>query len=91
MTSDSSAVRRSASCWQSVMSLDRVANGRWSNVVAVTGEAGAAARRDSVSEASSTASRAARSTIFAGVCAPYGESNVWAPIATALFRRLDGL
>lgn len=63
-----------------------VANGR-SAVVSVTGEAGAGKTR-LVSEAlDSFPSRAV--TIFSGVCAPYGETNVWAPVATALFRRLE--
>ena len=63
-----------------------VANGR-SAIVSVTGEAGSGKTR-LVSEAlDAFPSRAV--TIFSGVCAPYGESNVWAPIATALFQRLD--
>jgi class 3 adenylate cyclase/tetratricopeptide (TPR) repeat protein len=63
-----------------------VANGR-SAIVSVTGEAGAGKTR-LVSEAlDAFPSRAV--TIFSGACAPYGESNVWAPIATALFRRLE--
>lgn len=63
-----------------------VANGR-SAVVSVTGEAGAGKTR-LVSEAlDSFPSRAV--TIFSGACAPYGETNVWAPVATALFRRLE--
>ncbi len=63
-----------------------VANGR-SAVVSVTGEAGAGKTR-LVSEAlDEFPSRAV--SVFSGVCAPYGESNVWSPIATALFRRLD--
>jgi len=63
-----------------------VANGRGA-VVSVTGDAGAGKTR-LISEAlDSFPSRAV--TIFSGVCAPYGETNVWAPVATALFRRLD--
>ncbi|HSP30153.1 MAG TPA: AAA family ATPase, partial [Ilumatobacteraceae bacterium] len=63
-----------------------VANGR-SAIVSVTGEAGAGKTR-LVSEAlDSFPSRAV--TIFSGACAPYGETNVWAPVATALFRRLE--
>jgi len=63
-----------------------VANGR-SAVVSVTGVAGAGKTR-LISEAlDSFPSRGV--TIFSGVCAPYGETNVWAPVATALFRRLD--
>ena len=68
----------------SVMAM--VANGR-SAIVSVTGEAGSGKTR-LVSEAlDSFPSRAV--TIFSGACAPYGETNVWAPIATALFRRLE--
>ncbi len=63
-----------------------VANGR-SAIVSVTGEAGAGKTR-LVSEAlDAFPSRAV--TIFSGACAPYGETNVWAPVATALFRRLE--
>ena len=63
-----------------------VADGR-SAVVSVTGEAGAGKTR-LISEAlDSFPSRGV--TIFSGVCAPYGETNVWSPVATALFRRLD--
>ena len=63
-----------------------VANGQ-SAIVSVIGEAGAGKTR-LVSEAlDSFPSRAV--TIFSGVCAPYGETNVWAPIATALFHRLE--
>ena len=68
----------------SVMAM--VANGQ-SAIVSVTGEAGSGKTR-LVSEAlDSFPSRAV--TIFSGACAPYGETNVWAPIATALFRRLE--
>ena len=68
----------------SVMAM--VANGR-SAIVSVTGEAGSGKTR-LVSEAlDSFPSRAV--TIFSGACAPYGETNVWSPIATALFRRLE--
>ncbi len=63
-----------------------VANGR-SAVVSVTGEAGAGKTR-LISEAlDAFPSRSV--TLYSGVCAPYGESNVWSPIATALFRRLE--
>ncbi len=68
----------------SVMAM--VAGGR-SAVVSVSGEAGCGKTR-LVSEA--LADFPSRNvTVFAGVCAPYGENNVWSPIATALFRRLD--
>ena len=68
----------------SVMTM--VAGGR-SAVVSVSGEAGSGKTR-LVSEAlEDFPSR--NVTLFAGVCAPYGENNVWSPIATALFRRLD--
>jgi class 3 adenylate cyclase/tetratricopeptide (TPR) repeat protein len=68
----------------SVMTM--VAGGR-SAVVSVSGEAGSGKTR-LVSEAlEDFPSR--NVTVFSGVCAPYGENNVWSPIATALFRRLD--
>jgi class 3 adenylate cyclase/tetratricopeptide (TPR) repeat protein len=69
---------------QSVMTM--VANGR-SAVVSVTGEAGAGKTRLVNEMLDDFPSREV--TIFAGVCAPYGESNVWTPISSALFRRLD--
>jgi class 3 adenylate cyclase/tetratricopeptide (TPR) repeat protein len=68
----------------SIMAL--VANGR-SAIVALTGEAGAGKTRLVAEALDSFPSRAV--TVFSGVCAPFGETNVWAPIATALFRRLD--
>jgi class 3 adenylate cyclase/tetratricopeptide (TPR) repeat protein len=63
-----------------------VANGR-SAIVSVTGEAGAGKTRLVAEALDAFPSRTV--TIFSGVCAPYGETNVWAPVATALFRRLD--
>jgi class 3 adenylate cyclase/tetratricopeptide (TPR) repeat protein len=63
-----------------------VANGR-SAIVSVTGEAGAGKTRLVAEALDAFPSRAV--TIFSGACAPYGETNVWAPIATALFRRLE--
>jgi class 3 adenylate cyclase/tetratricopeptide (TPR) repeat protein len=63
-----------------------VANGR-SAVVAVTGEAGAGKTRLVAEALDSFPSRGV--TVFTGACAPYGETNVWSPIATALFRRLE--
>ncbi len=63
-----------------------VANGR-SAIVSVTGEAGAGKTRLVAEALDAFPSRAV--AIFSGSCAPYGETNVWAPIATALFRRLD--
>ena len=63
-----------------------VAGGR-SAVVAVSGEAGSGKTR-LISEAlEDFPSRSV--TVYAGVCAPYGENNVWSPIATALYRRID--
>lgn len=68
----------------SVMSM--VAGGR-SAVVAVSGEAGSGKSR-LVSEAlDAFPSRTAG--IFSGICAPYGETNVWSPIASALLEKLD--
>ncbi len=63
-----------------------VANGR-SAIVAVAGEAGAGKTRLVAEALDSFPSRSV--TVFSGACAPYGETNVWAPIATALFRRLE--
>ena len=67
----------------SIMSM--VASGR-SAVVSVSGEAGSGKTR-LVNEAL-TAFPSRTVEIFAGVCAPFGETNVWAPIAAPLFRRL---
>ena len=63
-----------------------VANGR-SAIVAVSGEAGSGKTRLVAHALASFPSR--QLSVYAGVCAPFGESNVWSPIATALFRRLD--
>jgi class 3 adenylate cyclase/tetratricopeptide (TPR) repeat protein len=63
-----------------------VANGR-SAIVSVTGEAGAGKTRLVAEALEAFPSRGV--TIYSGACAPYGETNVWAPIATALFRRLE--
>lgn len=63
-----------------------VAGGR-SAVVAVSGEAGSGKTRLVNKALEDFPSRSV--TIYAGVCAPYGENNVWSPIATALYRRLD--
>lgn len=63
-----------------------VANGR-SAVVSVTGEAGSGKTRLVAEALDAFPSR--NVTIFSGACAPYGETNVWSPIATALLRRLD--
>lgn len=67
----------------SVMSM--VASGR-SAVVAVSGEAGSGKTRLVGEALDAFPSRSV--TIFAGICAPYGETNVWSPIASALLRRL---
>ncbi len=69
---------------QSVMTM--VANGR-SATVSVTGEAGAGKTRLVNEALGDFPSRTA--AVFSGICAPYGETNVWAPIASAMFRRLD--
>ncbi len=58
-----------------------------SAVVAVTGEAGAGKTR-LVAEALEDFP-GPDGVVFAGACAPYGENNVWSPITSALFRRLD--
>jgi class 3 adenylate cyclase/tetratricopeptide (TPR) repeat protein len=68
----------------SVMSM--VANGR-SAVVAVTGEAGSGKTRLIGEMLQAFPSRSV--VVFAGICAPYGENNVWAPIASALFRKMN--
>jgi class 3 adenylate cyclase len=83
---DGPFVGRSAQ-WELLASImAMVANGR-SAIVSVTGEAGAGKTR-LVSEALD-AFPSREVTIFSGACAPYGETNVWAPVATALFRRLE--
>jgi len=69
---------------QSVMTM--VANGR-SATVSVTGEAGAGKTRLVNEMLDDFPSREVLS--YWGVCAPYGEINVWAPMAMALFRPLD--
>ncbi|MEM8618580.1 MAG: adenylate/guanylate cyclase domain-containing protein [Actinomycetota bacterium] len=63
-----------------------VANGR-SAIVAVSGEAGSGKSRLVTEALASFPSR--QVVVFAGVCAPFGDTNVWSPIASALFRRLD--
>jgi len=67
----------------SVMAM--VAGGR-SAVVSVSGEAGSGKTRLVAEALQEFPSRSV--TVFSGECAPYGETNVWSPIATALFRRL---
>ncbi len=69
---------------ESVMTM--VANGR-SAIVSVSGEAGAG--KTLLVDRMLLAFPHPRVTIFAGTCAPYGEDNVWAPVAAALFGRLD--
>ena len=61
--------------------------GGHSAVVAVTGEAGAGKTRLVAEALNDFPSR--NVTVYAGVCAPYGETNVWSPIATALISRMD--
>jgi class 3 adenylate cyclase/tetratricopeptide (TPR) repeat protein len=68
----------------SVMSM--VADGR-SAIVSVSGEAGAG--KSLLVDRMLREFPDPRVTIFAGVCVPYGEDNVWAPVAAALFGRLD--
>jgi class 3 adenylate cyclase/tetratricopeptide (TPR) repeat protein len=63
-----------------------VSSGR-SAVVAVTGEAGAGKTRlvaDALEDFPG-----ADGVVFAGRCAPYGETNVWSPITSALFQRME--
>lgn len=67
----------------SIMSM--VAGGR-SAIVSVSGEAGIGKSRLVTEALGAFPSRDV--TIFPGICAPYGESNVWSPIATALLSRL---
>ncbi len=65
----------------SVMGLVVDGNGA---VVSVSGEAGSGKTRLVNEALARFPSRHA--VVFSGVCAPYGETNVWAPIANALFR-----
>jgi class 3 adenylate cyclase/tetratricopeptide (TPR) repeat protein len=67
--------------FSSVMGL--VVDGQ-SAIVSVSGEAGSGKTR-LVNEALRHFPHR-NFVVFAGVCAPYGEVNVWAPIATAIFR-----
>jgi class 3 adenylate cyclase/tetratricopeptide (TPR) repeat protein len=68
----------------SVMGL--VAGGRGA-VVSVTGDAGSGKTRLVNEALSQFPSRDV--VVFSGVCAPYGETNVWAPIATALLKVME--
>ena len=65
--------------------LTRVANGQ-SAVVAVSGEAGSGKTRLVGEALAKFPSR--NVVVLSGVCAPYGESNVWAPITVPLFHHL---
>jgi class 3 adenylate cyclase len=67
--------------FNSVMSLVADGNGA---IVSVSGEAGSGKTR-LVNEALARFP-SGHVVVFSGVCAPYGETNVWAPIATALFK-----
>lgn len=53
-------------------------------VISVSGEAGSGKSRLVNEALARFPSR--QVVVFSGVCAPYGETNVWAPIANALFR-----
>lgn len=55
-------------------------------VISVSGEAGSGKTRLVNEALARFPSR--RVVMFSGVCAPYGETNVWAPIATALFKMM---
>ena len=68
----------------SIMSL--VSGGRGA-VVSVVGEAGSGKTR--FVDAMIERFPASDVIVYSGACAPYGETNVWAPIAGALFRALD--
>lgn len=65
----------------SVMGLVSAGNGA---VVSVSGEAGSGKTRLVNEALARFPSRHA--VVFSGACAPYGETNVWAPIANALFK-----
>lgn len=68
---------------RSLMSM--VAGGQ-SAVVSVSGEPGVGKTRLVNEALREFPSR--HVVVFTGACAPYGESNVWSPIASALFRRM---
>jgi len=55
-------------------------------VIAVSGEAGSGKTR-LVEEA--IARFPGNAVVFSGVCAPFGETNVWAPVADAMYRLMD--
>lgn len=67
--------------FSSVMGLVADGNGA---IVSVSGEAGSGKTRLVNEALARFPSR--RAVIFAGACAPYGETNAWAPIAGALFK-----
>jgi class 3 adenylate cyclase/tetratricopeptide (TPR) repeat protein len=75
---------RQRELFQSVMSLVADGNGA---VVTVSGEAGSGKTRLVNESLARFPSREV--VVFSGVCAPYGENNVWAPIANALFKLMS--
>ncbi|WP_420451144.1 ATP-binding protein [Ilumatobacter sp.] len=70
---------RQSELFDSVTNL--VVNGEGA-VVAVSGEAGSGKTR--LVEEALSRFPSPRVVVFSGTCAPYGETNVWAPMATAL-------
>ena len=82
---DTPFVGRAAQRRDLVAAIDRAAAGE-SAVVAVVGEAGSGKTRliaevlDSIPD---------DTMVLAGTCAPFGETNPWTPIATAMFGQID--
>ncbi len=68
-----------------VTAIERAAAGE-SAVVAVVGEAGSGKTRR-IAEVLDSIHK--DTVVLAGACAPFGETNPWAPIATAMFGQID--
>ena len=68
-----------------VTAIERAAAGE-SAVVAVVGEAGSGKTR-LIAEVLDSIHK--DTVVLAGACAPFGETNPWAPIATAMFGQID--